>query len=62
MEMVLKFLWQVFDLLCYVAALAFFIVGFFRINVTAGIFALGFGLLILGFLSELVAQKQGRSD
>ncbi|KRL72120.1 hypothetical protein FC54_GL001256 [Ligilactobacillus saerimneri DSM 16049] len=51
-----------FDVLCYVAALAVFVWGFFRINTTAGIFALGVALLILGLLSEMVAQKQGGGD
>lgn len=60
--MVLKLIWRVFDILCYVAALAFFVWGFFRINTTTGIFALGVALLILGLLSEMVAQKQGGGD
>lgn len=57
--MLIKYLWQVFDVLCYIAALVTFVVGFFILNTIAGIFALGVALLILGLLSEAVAQKRG---
>lgn len=57
--MLIKYLWQVFDVLCYIAALITFVVGFFILNTIAGIFALGVALLVLGLLSEAVAQKRG---
>ena len=57
--MLIKYLWQVFDVLCYIAALVTFVVGFFILNTIAGIFALGVALLVLGLLSEAVAQKRG---
>ena len=43
----------------YVAAIVFFVWGFFRLNATAGIFATGFACIILGLLSEAVAGKGG---
>ncbi len=57
--MLIKYLWQVFDVLCYIAALVTFVVGFFILNTIAGIFALGVALIALGLLSEAVAQKRG---
>jgi len=56
---ILKLIWKAIDVIFYVAAIVFFVWGFFRLNATAGIFATGFACIILGLLSEAVAGKGG---
>ncbi|MHC3377761.1 DUF1056 family protein [Ligilactobacillus equi] len=55
----IKLIWKVIDLICYILALGFFVWGFFRLNFTTGIFSLGFSFIILGILSEVIAWKGG---
>lgn len=59
MAKILKLLWKFFDALCYVLALSFFVWGFFRLNFTVGVFAVGAACVALGLLSEAIARKEG---
>lgn len=59
---ILKFfqcIWKVIDVIFYVASIAFFVWGFFRVSTTVGIFSLGFAFIILGLLSEAIAGQKG---
>lgn len=51
----LKFIWKYIDVLCFLAAVGFIVWGFFRLNITAGIFAIGVALIIVGLITEMMA-------
>ncbi|MCH5384697.1 DUF1056 domain-containing protein [Limosilactobacillus reuteri] len=50
-----KWIWQYFDVLCFLAALIFAVWGCFLLSFTAGVFSIAVGLVILGYLSEKIA-------
>lgn len=54
----LKQLWSIIDLLLLLSSLAFIVWGFFLINLTCGVFAIGGALLILALLTEYIAGLQ----
>lgn len=54
----LKSIWNFIDVILFVAAIAFFVWGFFEISFTAGLFGSGFALLALGLLIDLVVTQQ----
>lgn len=51
----LKFIWKYIDVLCYLVAVGFIVWGFFRLSITAGIFAVGIALIIVGLITEMMA-------
>ncbi|WP_283582917.1 DUF1056 family protein [Limosilactobacillus difficilis] len=52
-----KSIWQYFDIICFLAAIAFAVWGCFLLSFVAGIFAIAAGLLLLGWLSEKIASS-----
>lgn len=54
-KLLLTRIWAVVDVLCFLAAIGLFVWAFFTINLTAGLFGSGFGLLAIGFLTEQIA-------
>lgn len=54
---IFKFIWKYFDVLCFLAAIAFAVWGFFLLSFTAGVFSIAVGLIVLGFMTEQVAAK-----
>ena len=54
----LKQLWSIIDLLLLLSSLVFIVWGFFLINLTCGVFAIGGALLILALLTEYIAGLQ----
>ncbi|SPJ44094.1 DUF1056 family protein [Leuconostoc carnosum] len=53
----LPFVWRVFDLLCYLAALIALNWAMFSWNKMAGAFALAFSFAVTGLVSELLASN-----
>lgn len=56
-----KLIWKVFDVLCYLAAAGFIIWGLFLINLVAGLFGIGVTLILVGLGSEVLANQGGGS-
>ena len=54
MQKLLKLIWTYIDVICYLAAVGFIVWGFFRLNITAGIFAVGVALIIVGLATEMM--------
>ncbi|MFQ6761020.1 DUF1056 family protein [Limosilactobacillus reuteri] len=52
---IFKFIWKYFDVICFLAAIAFAVWGFFLLNFTTGIFSIAVSLVVLGFLVERIA-------
>lgn len=50
----LKFIWKYIDVLCFLAAAFFIVWGFFRLSITAGIFAVGIALIMVGLITEVI--------
>lgn len=57
----MKLIWKVFDVLCYLAAAGFIIWGLFLINLVAGLFGIGIALILVGLGSEILANQGGGS-
>lgn len=55
LQKLIKQIWAYIDILCYLAAVAFIVWGFFRLSITAGIFAVGIALIIVGLITEMMA-------
>ena len=53
-----KFIWKYFDILCFLAAIIFAVWGCFLLNFTVGIFGIAVGLILVGYLSEQIANLQ----
>ena len=51
----LKFIWKYIDVLWFLAAAFFIVWGFFRLSITAGIFAVGIALIMIGLITEMIA-------
>lgn len=58
----LKKLWSVIDLVLLLLSFAFIIWGFFLINLTCGVFAIGGALLILAIMTEYIAGLEEQDD
>lgn len=50
--------WKYFDILCFLAAIIFAVWGCFLLNFTVGIFGIAVGLILVGYLSEQIANLQ----
>ena len=55
MQKLLKLIWTYIEVICYLAAVGFIVWGFFRLNITAGILAVGVALIIVGLATEMMA-------
>ena len=55
MQKLLKLIWTYIDVICYLVAVGFIVWGFFRLNITAGILAVGVALIIVGLATEMMA-------
>ncbi|MBV0920975.1 DUF1056 family protein [Limosilactobacillus reuteri] len=53
-----KLIWKYFDVLCFLAAIIFAVWGCFLLSFTAGIFSIAVSLVIIGYLSEKIANLQ----
>ncbi|WP_081305692.1 DUF1056 family protein [Limosilactobacillus reuteri] len=51
----MKLIWKYFDVICFLAAIAFAVWGCFLLNFIAGIFSVAISLVIIGYLSEKIA-------
>ena len=54
LQKLIKQIWAYIDVLCYLAAVVFIVWGF-RLSITAGIFAVGIALIIVGLITEMMA-------
>lgn len=55
LQKLIKQIWAYIDVLCYLAAVVFIVWGFFRLSITAGIFAVGIALIIVGLITGMMA-------
>ncbi|MGF0066640.1 DUF1056 family protein [Limosilactobacillus reuteri] len=53
-----KLIWKYFDVLCFLTAIIFAVWGCFLLSFTAGIFSIAVSLVIIGYLSEKIANLQ----
>ncbi|PWT31977.1 DUF1056 domain-containing protein [Limosilactobacillus reuteri] len=51
----LTVIWKYFDVICFLSAMCFAIWGCFLLSFIAGIFSVAISLIILGYLSEKIA-------
>lgn len=56
----IKTIWKYFDVICFLSALCFATWGFFLLSFVAGLFSVAVGLIIIGYLSEKVADILNR--